>query len=570
MAIMVNENIQKIITNLDQENKMIKNIIEVADNVKNGNFKDKVIQVSDNESLNQIKDNVNDIVNTVDTAFNETIKSLQQLESGNLAHRIESESHGDYNIIKQTVNNLGIQLESLIADMNHMSQEHELGDIDVVIPTQKYQGEFQTMASGINNMVNGHIHVKKLALGVVEEFGKGNFDAPLETFPGKRAFINDVIEKVRANLKALIFNFEEAATEIKKGNLNINVRSEDLDGGYLTIVTSVNDFIIDVNKVFTEITKALFELENGNLTYKITKNYEGDYDKLKNSINNFASTLESIMIQTKNSTEEIAKASQNVNSTAQKLSTGATQQASSIQETSASLVEMSSRINESTINAKKTSSLADDSAKMSIDGGNAVGETVEAMKIIANRIKIIEDIVSQTNLLALNAAIEAARAGEHGKGFAVVASEVRKLAKKSKEAATDISKTITDSLIISEQAGNLISKVVPQIQETSLLISDIASSSSEQDIGISQITAAMNQLDQVTQVNATGSQELASTSEELDIQITELATIMEFFKFTQEEVKYSTPTKVSEKITSNVTQEADDSDEIDFTNFDRY
>jgi methyl-accepting chemotaxis protein len=209
---------------------------------------------------------------------------------------------------------------------------------------------------------------------------------------------------------------------------------------------------------------------------------------------------------------------------------------------------------------------------MSIDGGESVNKTVDAMQTISERIKIIEDIVYQTNLLALNAAIEAARAGEHGKGFAVVAAEVRKLAKRSQVAASEISNITENSLSISQEAGDLISKVVPKIQETASLIKDIATSSSEQDIGISQITQAMNQLDQVTQTNTAGSQDLATTSEQLDEQITTLASIIEFFKISKQEVDKFIQPQIGDnrKISLISSSTSTNTDELDLREFDRY
>jgi len=173
--------------------------------------------------------------------------------------------------------------------------------------------------------------------------------------------------------------------------------------------------------------------------------------------------------------------------------------------------------------------MAESASQQAQQGGEAVKETVQAMKSIAEKISIIEDIAYQTNLLALNAAIEAARAGEHGKGFAVVAAEVRKLAGRSEEAAGEISNLAKDSVSVSEKAGSLLDEIVPSIQKTADLVQEITASSEEQASGINEINGAMTQLDTVTQNNAALSEELASTAEEMNSQALELEEMMGFF-----------------------------------------
>ncbi|MGC9195928.1 MAG: methyl-accepting chemotaxis protein, partial [Syntrophobacteraceae bacterium] len=165
------------------------------------------------------------------------------------------------------------------------------------------------------------------------------------------------------------------------------------------------------------------------------------------------------------------------------------------------------------------------------DGGKSVSETVSAMKDIAGKISIIEEIARQTNLLALNAAIEAARAGEHGKGFAVVASEVRKLAERSQTAAAEINKLSASSVQIAEKAGEMLTRMVPDIQRNADLVQEIAAASNEQSAGAGQINKAIQQLDQVIQQNAAASEEMASTSVELLSQAEQLQNTIAFFKF---------------------------------------
>jgi len=225
----------------------------------------------------------------------------------------------------------------------------------------------------------------------------------------------------------------------------------------------------------------------------------------------------------------MVSASEQLSATAQALSQGASEQAASVEETSASMEEMSASISQNNDNAKVTGDIATRTAKETVDGGQAVRETVTAMKQIAKKIAIIDDIAYQTNLLALNAAIEAGRAGEHGKGFAVVAAEVRKLAERSQVAAEEISLLAGDSVSLAERAGALLEGIVPSIQKTADLVQEIASASSEQEAGVNQINTAISQVSQAVQQNAAASEELASTSEEVNAQARELRSMMAIF-----------------------------------------
>jgi methyl-accepting chemotaxis protein len=191
---------------------------------------------------------------------------------------------------------------------------------------------------------------------------------------------------------------------------------------------------------------------------------------------------------------------------------------------------MSSSIQQNSDNAKVTDTMASKASREAADGGAAVTATVEAMKSIAKKVSIIDDIAYQTNLLALNAAIEAARAGEHGKGFAVVAGEVRKLAERSQVAAQEIGALASGSVELAEKAGGLLAQMVPSIARTSDLVQEIAAASAEQSEGVVRINTALGQLNAVTQQNASASEQLAATSEELSGQAEQLQHMMAVFE----------------------------------------
>ncbi|MBN8503774.1 MAG: PAS domain-containing protein [Burkholderiales bacterium] len=220
--------------------------------------------------------------------------------------------------------------------------------------------------------------------------------------------------------------------------------------------------------------------------------------------------------------DQLSSASEQVSQTSQSLSHSASQQAASVEETTASLQEMAASVKQNAESATVTDRMATQAAQQAQEGGQAVTQTVEAMKSIATKIGIIDDIAYQTNLLALNAAIEAARAGEHGKGFAVVAAEVRKLAERSQVAAQEIGNLAGNSVQMAEKAGKLLSDMLPSIQRTSELVQEIAAASGEQSQGVSQITAAMHHVSSNTQQTASASEELSATAEELSAQAAQL------------------------------------------------
>jgi len=272
------------------------------------------------------------------------------------------------------------------------------------------------------------------------------------------------------------------------------------------------------------------QLADGHLDVRIDVDQKDEVGALAAALTNMAERLRAVVMQVNASAESVASGSQELSASSETLSQGATEQAASVEEISSSVEEMAANIRQNAENSLQTESLAKKSADDARLGGQAVTQTVDAMRQIVDRIGFIEEIARQTNLLALNAAIEAARAGEHGKGFAVVAAEVRKLAERSGAAAGEIGQLSTASLAVAEKAGTMLATIVPDIERTSELVQEISAACREQTTGADQVNKAIQQLDQVIQQNASASEETASTSEELAGQAQRLTQVMQFFK----------------------------------------
>lgn len=278
-------------------------------------------------------------------------------------------------------------------------------------------------------------------------------------------------------------------------------------------------------------------MAKGDLTVEVEVDGKDEVGQLLDAMKHMHDQISMVMSEVGEASSNLLNASDQISSTTQALSQSTSEQAASVEETTASLEEMTASINQNAENAKVTDAMASKTAKEAREGGDAVKQTVQAMKQIAAKVGIIDDIAYQTNLLALNAAIEAARAGEHGKGFAVVAAEVRKLAERSQIAAQEIGDVASDSVELAAKAGSLLDSIVPAIGKTSDLVQEIAAASDEQSTGVGQINSAMNQVNQVTQQNASASEQLAATAEEVNGQAGQLLQLVKFFKLRQTESK---------------------------------
>ncbi|MCO6188606.1 CHASE3 domain-containing protein [Rhizobium sp. L1K21] len=371
------------------------------------------------------------------------------------------------------------------------------------------------------SVVIGFVMTKTIAkpIGTVNQ-ALAKLATPLET--GRQ----DEVGQMQGASQAVEAAFRDISSVLKA--VSVGDLSQKLERDYGALSSEVAGNLTDMVNNLRSTATIADQISGGDLT--VSPKPLSEKDILGKSLETMVERLRGVVADALAASENVSSGSQQLSSGSEQLSQGATEQASSAEEASASMEEMAANIKQNADNAAQTEKIARQSARDAEMSGEAVTKAVGAMKTIAEKISIVQEIARQTDLLALNAAVEAARAGEHGKGFAVVASEVRKLAERSQAAAAEISGLSGETVAVATDAGEMLSKLVPDIRKTAELVAEISAACREQDIGASQINEAIQQLDKVTQQNAGASEEMSSTSEELASQAEELQASIAFFK----------------------------------------
>ena len=447
---------------------------------------------------------VNDMVAGHITVKKKAMACVAEFSKGNFDAPLER-FPGKKAFINDNIEGLRGNVKEFITDMNRMSDEHNKGEIDARIPADKLTGDFRVMAQGVNDMVAGHIAVKKKAMACVAEFGRGNFDAPLERFPGKKAFINDTIEQVREHLKSLITDAELLVNSASDGKLDFRADASRHQGDFGKIVQGINRTLDAVIEPVKEASVILAKIAGGDLAARVQGQYRGDHARIKDDINKMVSNLQENFrtigqnAQTlASSSEELTAVSHQMAGNAEETATQANVVSAASEQVSRNVAtvasggeQMQSSIREIAKNANEAARVAKNAVHSATATNVTVGKLGESSTEIGNVIKVITSIAQQTNLLALNATIEAARAGEAGKGFAVVANEVKELAKQTAKATEEISQKIEAIQGDTKAAVGAIGEITTVINQINDISNAIASAVEEQTVTTNEINRSM-------------------------------------------------------------------------------
>jgi methyl-accepting chemotaxis protein len=512
---------------------------------------------------------VNAMLDAILLPIGEGNRILGQISIGKIDELIAQNYKGDHEKMKQAVNNVGVVVQGLQKELARLTDASKDGQLSERGKPEQFHGAYAEIVRGVNAMLDAILLPIGEGNRILAQISAGKIDELIaQTYKGDHEKMKQAVNNVAAVLQGLQRELGRLTEASKDGKLTERGNQDQFQGAYANIVRGVNAILDAVINPLNVAATYVDRISKGDLPPQITDTYQGEFNTIKNNLNALIAAMNDVtraaeeiaqgnltvtvhersaqdkLMQaliamvaglTRTVTDirtiagEVSSASQSISAASVQVSNGATAQAASAEEASSSMEEMVSNIKQNADNAQQTDKIATKSAKDAQESGKCVLEAVAAMKEIASKISIIEEIARQTNLLALNAAIEAARAGEHGKGFAVVAAEVRKLAERSQKAAGEINQLSGTTVKVSEKAGEMLDKLVPDIQKTAELVQEITAASKEQDTGSEQINKALQQLEKVIQQNASAAEEMASTTEELTGQSDQLIGALGFF-----------------------------------------